>query len=252
MLSALLTPRFGHRRQAPDESEQQAPRLPAPPAPALRLPGPDELMAGADLPPARHRSLRSPAPGPAPCARRGPVLPGRVRACIYNLVLSLWRPGRPCRCRRCSVWAWPLRAEPGLRAGPAVLELAPQPAQSSGAVFNRNTAWFYVCRSVFVCGWAAGTPGGAVRGNRGVTRPWVWVGLRGAGAPMGTVGPGDGGPMSTMSPGDNEPMAIMNPGAMSPGDSEPIATRSPGDNEAKATRSPGDNGPMATLSPREQ
>ncbi|XP_040393583.1 R3H domain-containing protein 4 isoform X1 [Cygnus olor] len=63
---------FGHRRQAPDESEQQAPRLPAPPAPALRLPGPDELMAGAGLPPARRRSLRSPAPGPrSVCPPRG-------------------------------------------------------------------------------------------------------------------------------------------------------------------------------------
>ncbi|XP_033926649.1 R3H domain-containing protein 4 isoform X1 [Melopsittacus undulatus] len=42
--TALMDNRFQHRREASDESEQQTLRLPAPQAPALRLPGADELI----------------------------------------------------------------------------------------------------------------------------------------------------------------------------------------------------------------
>ncbi|XP_076215632.1 R3H domain-containing protein 4 isoform X1 [Aptenodytes patagonicus] len=42
--TALMDNRFGHRRETSNESEQQTPCLPAPRAPALRLPGADELI----------------------------------------------------------------------------------------------------------------------------------------------------------------------------------------------------------------
>ncbi|XP_053906414.1 R3H domain-containing protein 4 isoform X1 [Cuculus canorus] len=41
---SLVVGWFRHRRETSNESEQQTPRLPAPRAPALRLPGADELM----------------------------------------------------------------------------------------------------------------------------------------------------------------------------------------------------------------
>ncbi|XP_075300351.1 R3H domain-containing protein 4 isoform X1 [Opisthocomus hoazin] len=55
---------FGHRRETSDESEQQAPRLPAPRAAALRLPGADELIPrGTPCPCLVRRRLPSAASG---------------------------------------------------------------------------------------------------------------------------------------------------------------------------------------------
>lgn len=204
-LSTLLAPRFGHRRQAPDESEQQAPRLPAPTAPALRLPGPDELMVGAGPPPARHRTLRSPAPGPTPRSRAVSV-PVFITGCSH-------RGGRagPADAGGAggAVGARPPRVEPGLHAG-----LAPRPARGSGAVFNRNTAWFYVCTAV--------------------SGAWVRVGLRGGhngkGGPGGQGAHGNNGPRGQGACGNNETRATRR----SPGDTEPMAAVSPGDKEPVA------------------
>uniref|UniRef100_A0A8B9SVE2 R3H domain containing 4 n=1 Tax=Anas platyrhynchos TaxID=8839 RepID=A0A8B9SVE2_ANAPL len=113
--TALMDNRFGHRRQAPDESEQQAPRLPAPTAPALRLPGPDELMVGAGPPPARHRTLRSPAPSPAPRSRAVSV-PVFITGCFHRGGRA--GPADACRCWWCR-WgpAVPCGARPARGAG---------------------------------------------------------------------------------------------------------------------------------------
>lgn len=221
--SALLTPRFGHRRQAPDESEQQAPRLPAPTAPALRLPGPDELMVGAGPPPARHRTLRSPAPSPAPRSRAVSV-PVFITGCSH-------RGGRagPADAAGAggAVGARPSRVEPGLHVG-----LAPRPARGSGAVFNRNTAWFYVCTAVSGVWVGDGTPGGAVLGNRGVTGPWVRVGLRGGHN-------GNGGPRGQGAKGTRNPWQQWAQGTTGQGDKEPVAITRPGQQEeAQGTLSP--------------
>ncbi|XP_053821642.1 R3H domain-containing protein 4 isoform X1 [Vidua chalybeata] len=75
--TALMDNRLGHRRQTPDESEQQTPRVPAAGAAALRLPGADELMPPDSCPAPPVSAAASPgpsalpSPAPAAAARRG-------------------------------------------------------------------------------------------------------------------------------------------------------------------------------------
>ncbi|KAM6331629.1 R3H domain-containing protein 4 isoform 1-T1 [Alca torda] len=106
---------FGHRRETSNESEQQTPRLPAPGAPALRLPGADELMP---------RGTPCPSPGtltaafllswplPAPPSPRS-VLPWRGPAPSSSLphhreqMLDGAEPGAPGPPK-----AWPCQISP--------------------------------------------------------------------------------------------------------------------------------------------
>nr|XP_030112518.3 R3H domain-containing protein 4 isoform X1 [Taeniopygia guttata] len=86
--TALMDNRFGHRRETSDESEQQTPRVPAPGAAALRLPGADELMPPQLPCPScvlcsLSRSLGGAEPGVCGCALAPRIPPGTVGVSIY-------------------------------------------------------------------------------------------------------------------------------------------------------------------------